>query len=219
MRINSTVALTFILLTLMFGAGIVTGAWGFAIGREALKGITQPDARPTNKGGKKPSSTRASEELVILQEEDIIKKVKTRLDGNAKSAPAATPASPKPEPEKQVTTSAKFPIVSQDKGVTIEVSGVRQRGDSVVFDVSIKNEGTQPVKFLYSFLNVTDEQGRVLSADTDRLPTELPPNNQKFSGTVSLSTTLLDKAQKVSIQLTDYPDQKLQLRMADIPVK
>ena len=219
MRINSTVALTFILLTSMFGAGIVTGAWGFAIGREALKGITQPDARPTNKVGKKSGSARASEELVILQEEDIIKKVKTRLDGNAKSAAPANTVSPKPEPEKQVATPVKFPIVSQDKGVTIEVSGVRQRGDSVVFDVAMKNEGSQPVKFLYSFLNVTDEQGRVLSADTDRLPTELPPNNQKFSGTVSLSATLLDKAQKVSIQLTDYPDQKLQLRMADIPVK
>lgn len=217
MRINSTVALTFILLTLMFGAGIVTGAWGFAIGREALKGITQPDARPTNKVGKKNGSTRTSDALVVLQEDDIIKKVKTRLDGNAKSTTASI-ASPKPEPEKQANP-AKFPIISQDKGVTAEVSGVRRRGDSVVFDVSMKNEGSQSVKFLYSFLNITDEQGRVLSADTDGLPTELPPNNQKFTGTVSLSTALLDKAQKISIQLTDYPDQKLQLRMADIPVK
>ncbi len=218
MRINSTVALTFILLTLMFGAGIVTGAWGFAIGREALKGITQPDARPTNKVSKKNSSARASDELVVLQEADIIKTVKARLDGNAKSASVST-SQPKTEPEKQITAPAKLPIVSQDKGVTMEVSSVRQRKDAVVFDVSMRNEGTQSVKFLYSFLNITDEQGRVLSADTDGLPTELPPNNQKFTGTVSLSTTLLDKAQKISIQLTDYPDQKLQLRLADIPVK
>ena len=216
MRINSTVALTFILLTLMFGAGIVTGAWGFAIGREALKGITQPDARPTSKASKKNGSTRASGELVVLPEADIIKTVKVRLDGNAKSA-SVSPS--QPEPEKQATAPAKFPIVSQDKGVTMEVSGVRQRKDSVVFDVSMRNEGSQSIKFLYSFLNITDEQGRVLSADTDGLPTELPPNNQKFTGTVSLSTTLLDKAQRISIQLTDYPDQKLQLRIADIPVK
>ncbi len=218
MRINSTVALTFILLTLMFGAGIVTGAWGFAIGREALKGITQPDARPTNKVSKKNGSARAPDALVVLQEDEIIKKVKTRLDGNAKS-PTASIASPKPETEKQATNPAKFPIISQDKGVTVEVSGVRRRGDFVVFDVSMKNEGSQSVKFLYSFLNITDEQGRVLSADTDGLPTDLPPNNQKFAGTVSLSTALLDKAQKISIQLTDYPDQKLQLQMTDIPVK
>lgn len=216
MRINSTVALTFILLTLMFGAGIVTGAWGFAIGREALKGITQPDARPTNKVSKKSGSARATDELVVLQEADIIKTVKARLDGNAKSASASTS---QPEPEKTAAAPAKFPIISQDKGVTVEVSGVRQRKDSVVFDVSMRNEGTRSVKFLYSFLNITDEQGRVLSADTDGLPTELPPNNQKFAGTVSLSTTLLDKTKKISIQLTDYPDQKLQLRMADIPVK
>ncbi len=216
MRINSTVALTFILLTMMFGAGIVTGAWGFAIGREALKGITQPDARPTNKVSKKNGSARATDELVVLPEADIIKTVKARLDGNAKSTSVSTP---QPEPEKTATAPAKFPIISQDKGVTVEVSGVRQRKDSVVFDVSMRNEGARSVKFLYSFLNITDEQGRVLSADTDGLPTELPPNNQKFAGTVSLSTTLLDKAQKISIQLTDYPDQKLQLRMADIPVK
>lgn len=216
MRINSTVALTFILLTMMFGAGIVTGAWGFAIGREALKGITQPDARPTNKVSKKNGSARATDELVVLPEADIIKTVKARLDGNAKSTSVSTP---QPEPEKTATAPAKFPIISQDKGVTMEVSGVRQRKDSMVFDVSMRNEGTRSVKFLYSFLNITDEQGRVLSADTDGLPTELPPNNQKFAGTVSLSTTLLDKAQKISIQLTDYPDQKLQLRMADIPVK
>lgn len=218
MRINSTVALTFILLTSMFGAGIVTGAWGFAIGREALKGITQPDTRPANKVSKKNGSARASDELMVLQEADIIKTVKARLDGNAKPA-AATTSPSKQEPEKQATAPAKFPIISQDKGVTVEVSGVRQRKDLVVFDVSMRNEGAQSVKFLYSFLNITDEQGRVLSADTEGLPSELPPNNQKFTGTVSLSTTLLDKVQKISIQLTDYPDQKLQLRMADIPVK
>jgi hypothetical protein len=57
-RINSTVALTFILLTLMFGAGIVSAAAGFSIGREALKGITQPDARPTNKVNRKNPNGR-----------------------------------------------------------------------------------------------------------------------------------------------------------------
>ena len=67
MKVNPTVALTFTLLTLMLGAGLLTGAWGFAIGREALKGITQPDARPTNKGAAQNSSVR--EDLVLLKEE------------------------------------------------------------------------------------------------------------------------------------------------------
>jgi hypothetical protein len=218
MRINSTVALTFILLTLMFGAGVVSGAWGFAIGREALKGITQPDARPTNKVNKKNNSGRG-EELVILKESDILKVVKERIDGGS-SKPSTVPSpSPKTDLNQQTSLPGKFPFVSQDKGVTIEVTGVRQQTDFVVYDVALQNEGTQPVKFLYSFLNISDDQGRALSADTTGLPTDLPIGSQKFTGTVSISTALLDKAQKISVQLTDYPDQKLQLKLANIPVR
>ncbi|MGV0027115.1 hypothetical protein [Phormidesmis priestleyi] len=217
MRINSTVALTFILLTLMFGAGVVSGAWGFAIGREALKGITQPDARPTNKVNKKNTSGRG-EDLVILKEDDILKAVKGRIDGGTPKSSAPPSPSPKAD-DKQTSLPGKFPFVSQDKGVTIELTGVRQQADSVVYDVALKNEGTQPVKFLYSFLNIADEQGRALSADTAGLPTELPAGSPKFTGTVSISTALLDKAQKLSVQLTDYPDQKLQLKLSDVPVR
>lgn len=220
MRINSTVALTFILLTLMFGAGIVSGAWGFAIGREALKGITQPDARPTNKVNKKNTSGRG-EELVILKEDDILKKVKDRIDGGTAKPVASNSGIPqiKTDGEKQPLSLAKFPFVSRDKGVTIEVTGMHLRTESVVYDVALQNGGAQPVKFLYSFLNVADEQGRALSADTAGLPTELPASSQKFTGTVSIPTALLDKAQKLSIELTDYPDQKLQLKLSDVPVR
>jgi hypothetical protein len=217
MRINSTVALTFILLTLMFGAGVVSGSWGFAIGREALKGITQPDARPTNKVNKKNTSGRG-EDLVILKEEDILKTVKGRIEGGTPKS--SVPPSPSPKADgKQTSLPGKFPFISQDKGVTIELTGVRQQADFVVYDVALKNDGVQPVKFLYSFLNIADEQGRALSADTKGLPTELPIGSQKFTGTVSISTALLDKAQKLSVQLTDYPDQKLQLKLSDVPVR
>jgi hypothetical protein len=219
MRINSTVALTLILLTFMFGAGVVSGAWGFAIGREALKGITQPDARPTNKVNKKNTSGRG-EDLVILKENDILKMVKDRISGGTPKS--TTPPSPSPSPkadDKQTSLPGKFPFISQDKGVTIELTGVRQQADFVVYDVALKNEGTQPVNFLYSFLNIADEQGRALSADTKGLPTELPVGSQKFIGTLSISTALLDKAQKLSVQLTDYPDQKLQLKLSNVPVR
>ena len=48
MRLNSTVVLTLVLLVLMVGAGLTSATWGYKLGREALKGITQPDARPVN---------------------------------------------------------------------------------------------------------------------------------------------------------------------------
>jgi hypothetical protein len=67
-------------------------------------------------------------------------------------------------------------------------------------------------------LNVTDDQGRALSAITEGLPGELPPTGEAFSGTVSIPTALLEDAKKLSMTLTDYPDQKLQLKMSEIPV-
>jgi hypothetical protein len=97
MKINSTVALTFILLALMFGAGVVSASWGFAIGREALKGITQPDSRPTNKVNRKPNGSR--DEMMILKEEDIIKAVKEKTGDKEK--PSDKPASPSPAASSQ----------------------------------------------------------------------------------------------------------------------
>ncbi|WP_202925216.1 hypothetical protein [Myxacorys almedinensis] len=90
-RINSTVALTFILLALMFGAGVVSSAWGFAIGREALKGITQPDSRPTNKVNRKNPNGR--EALTFFKEDDILMKVKSRMGGGTQPSVSPSPSS------------------------------------------------------------------------------------------------------------------------------
>lgn len=87
-----------------------------------------------------------------------------------------------------------------------------------MIDVSLKNDSDRSVQFLYSFLNVTDERGRALSATTEGLPGELPANQQKSSGTIKISTALLDDAEKLSLTLTDYPDQRLQLQISGIPV-
>jgi len=50
------------------------------------------------------------------------------------------------------------------------------------------------------------------------LPGELPPDGQEYSGTVSIPAALIENAQKLSLTLTDYPDQRLQLKMSEIPV-
>lgn len=81
MKFNITVALTFTLLALMFGAGVVSASWGFTLGREALKGITQPDVRPTSNVGSRKGNTPGAKEIVILKEEDIIKSVKRQIEG------------------------------------------------------------------------------------------------------------------------------------------
>jgi hypothetical protein len=218
MKLNSTATYTFILLFLMLGAGALSATWGFSLGSEALKGVTQPDSRP-NKGNTRRTSSQP-EEISILKEADIIKDVKERTSSNAK-APAEKDTqekvtSPDDEPKQP---ASKFPFISKDKGVTLEVTAMRRQGDTVVFDVGIRNEGDQSVKFLYSFLNITDDQGQILTGETAGLPMELPAKSEKFTGTVSISSVLLTNAERVSMQLSDYPDQKVQLEMSEIPVK
>ncbi|MCC3407411.1 MAG: hypothetical protein JGK17_17825 [Microcoleus sp. PH2017_10_PVI_O_A] len=212
----------------MFGAGVTSSVWGFTIGREALKGTTQPDVRPSNNAGSgKQGSATSKDQVSILKEKDILKTVKARVEGRdpdkktAGTNTKADKASPKPATAKKpaaANASAKFPLNSRDGGVTLEVSAASQRSNSMLLDVSMKNEGSQAVRFLYSFLNVTDNQGRALSATAEDLPAELPPNGQVYYGTVSIPTALLENAKEISLTLTDYPGQKLQLQISGIPV-
>lgn len=240
MKFNSTVALTLILLAMMLGAGFVSSMWGFTIGHEALKGITQPDVRPTKKLVNEQQGTSSGKEGVkMLREAEILADVQAyikskaneaksdrnsngdRQDESAPKSPSA-PESPdveaSPDESLESPNSLNLPLKSQDQGVTLEVTSTSVQGGSLLLNVNLKNEGSNSVRFLYSFLNVTDDKGRALSAITEGLPGELPANGSGFSGTVSIPTALLDDAKTLSLTLTDYPDQKLKLNMSEIPV-
>ena len=82
MRLNPAFAFTLILLSLMFGAGIVSASWGYALGRTALIGVRQPDARPSSGPTNLGEHPHRGAGLVILYEEDILKSVKARIEGN-----------------------------------------------------------------------------------------------------------------------------------------
>lgn len=241
MKFNSTVALTLILLAMMLGAGFVSAMWGFTIGHEALKGVTQPDVRPTKKLAENQQASPGKEGVKILREEDILASVKAYINSNGeesskdKENQKANDVSQSETKDQQTeqtsdevsSTEASFtstnselnlPLKTADRGVSLEVRSADQQGGSLLLNVRLKNESAEAVRFLYSFLNVTDDQGRALSAITEGLPGELPPNGEEFSGTVSIPTALLEDSQKLSLTLTDYPDQKLQLKMSEIPV-
>ncbi|MDJ1182224.1 hypothetical protein [Roseofilum casamattae] len=85
MRLNSTVALTLILLSMMFGAGLISAALGFNIGREALKGITQPDSSPSSTMVNRQPGTTGKTAVPILKEEEILKRVDTYIEGEEAS--------------------------------------------------------------------------------------------------------------------------------------
>ncbi len=215
MKLNSTVALTLILLSLMVGAGVVSAAWGIALGRDALKGVTQPDTRPTNNLAKRQGAARR-EELTILREEDIVANAKARINGAAKPNNPVNkdkvPADPK------ANNKTPFPIVSQSENVVLEVNSAKKQGDALVLQVTLRNNGDRTVQFLYSNLVVIDNQGRELTANTDGLPSELPGASEKFSGTITIPANVLEDAAKVSLSLTDYPDEQLELKVSDVPV-
>lgn len=222
MKRKSTSGLTIALLSFMLMIGIVSAAWGFTFGRKALKGITQPTIGPVfgaSNQGKRPQGGST-----FLQEEDILEHVKAETSGSKvqsspEEASSNQPVSnPAPRESSQPKSAPGFPIKSQDEDVVFEVRSARKQGDQLILDVALTNNGSKSVQFLYTFLDITDEQGRVLSATTTGLPAELQPSSEAFSGTITIPDISLEDAQKLSLRLQDYPDQDIELEVSDVPV-
>ncbi|AFZ59652.1 hypothetical protein H6G54_13465 [Anabaena cylindrica FACHB-243] len=232
MKINSTVVLTLILLTLMLGAGSVSAFLGFTMGSSALKGVTTPDGRPATKFASGKTNNAQQVGISLLKEDEILKSVQSRIQGNTSASKAKKldededeTKTKKPEVQEtpQEVTEEKlqpgFPVVAESEGVTLSVQSARYSGGDLLLKVKMQNQGADSVRFLYSFLDVTDDKGRTLSAITEGLPAELPTKGPTFTGTISIPTALLDDVSKISLALTDYPAQKLKLQVSDIPVE
>jgi hypothetical protein len=216
----------------MLGAGSVSAFLGFSMGSSALKGVTSPDGRPTTKFASNRNNNAQADDVSLLKEEDIIKTVKARMQDNNNNNKAKIKdedeeeiKAKKPEAEEKQEEAAEeklepgFPVVSESEGVSMSVQSVRYSGGDLLLKVKMQNKGNDSVRFLYSFLDVTDDKGRTLSAITEGLPAELPGKGPTFTGTISIPTALLDDVGSVSLALTDYPAQKLKLQVSDIPVE
>ncbi|NJL11344.1 MAG: hypothetical protein HC908_17630, partial [Calothrix sp. SM1_7_51] len=88
----------------MLGAGSVSAYLGFALGSEALKGVTAPDARPTTKFANTKTGASPQSGVALLRETDIIKAVKERIEGKTKAA-----KSQKLEEEEEETAKQQKP--------------------------------------------------------------------------------------------------------------
>ncbi|MEA5467379.1 hypothetical protein [Spirulina sp. 06S082] len=238
MKTNSTVALTIALLSLMSLAGTASAFLGYSLGREALKGVTQPDISPTKKLSNNNPESTDKELKILLTEAELLKQAEDIINGKVIPEPIAESENPEnkdeegaisSEQEEEETSAEKsdklsdlgeiLPIKDSDRGVTLAIVEGKQEGSSLVLNVDLKNESEDSVRFLYSFLDVRDDQGRALSAITDGLPGELPANGKNFSGTIKIPTALLEDAKELSLTLTDYPDRNLELNLAKIPIK
>jgi hypothetical protein len=88
----------------------------------------------------------------------------------------------------------------------------------VVFNINLKNESPQPVKFSYRFLEIKDEQNHTLSGITEGLPDEIPANSQPFAGQVKIPLNLIQDRQQLTLNLSNYPDKTLTLSVKNIPL-
>lgn len=227
-NINSTIKLTLLLLVIMSGVGTASAYLAYKAGSEALQGVSQPTANPAKKLTKIKKTSTQTTEFEPVDEKTILIKVYDHIHGEKKKSSSKSfpqkEEEQKPQETSQNQPDSKTPLVGnlplkvQDSGVTLEVTDSSHQAGNVLLNVSLKNEGTQAVKFLYSFLEIQDSEGHSLSAITEGLPDELPPNKENFTGTIKIPSSLMNESQSLSINLTDYPDQKLELKLAKIPV-
>ena len=124
----------------------------------------------------------------------------------------------KNQDESETIPSGFVPIKNSSGGVTIEVDQAKFQGSSLILGVNLKNESPKSVRFLYSFMDVRDDQDRVLSAITEGLPGELPANGQEFQGNLIVPLSLLNNSRNISLTLKDYPEQELELKLEKISV-
>lgn len=191
----------------------MSGFLGFTLGHEALKSVSQPHINPIKKLIKSQQSDQAKG-FTIVNEREILVKVYDRIHGQSTQAAADQPQAAQSEAQTSV-----FPLKTEDGGVVLEVLKANKDQDSLLLDISLRNNGSEPVQFLYSFLEVKNDRDQPLGAITDGLPGEIPASGKDFLGTVSVPLSLVDDAQELSLKLTDYPNQKLKLEIPKIPVE
>ena len=83
MGISPAVAFTTILLALMVVAGLVSSSWGYALGRQALTGVRQPDARPASSAASNQASPASGDGSMLQDEQEIIREVQLRMSGGS----------------------------------------------------------------------------------------------------------------------------------------
>lgn len=228
MNINPTIVLTSLFLLMMMGAGSVSAMLGYKLGYQSLKGVSQPDVNPTRKLRDPDKSDTENKGLILVNEKRLLvknydyieaQKNKKKSPQNVAQKETKTPAeSETKESEGETKKEQILSLKTENNSVVLETVKVREEDDSLLLSVNLKNTGNKAARFVYSFLEIKDNQGKILSAVADGLPSELPANGNNFSGTVKIPLSLLTDSESLSLNLTDYPDQKIKLKIDNIPV-
>ncbi|WP_298617066.1 hypothetical protein [uncultured Thermosynechococcus sp.] len=202
---------------------LVTALIGYHLGRESLRGVSQPVVNPILGSAVNANDQSQGERSPILDEAQIIAQTKARIaemtqsSGDRESVPAPTASNEPPATDSEA--SRPLPIVAEDKGVRLEISRVDTIGQDLALHVSLKNDSSQGVQFIYTFLEIKNDKGTLLSALTEGLPTELPAGSDLVKGTILIPKSLLGNTKTLTLRLASYPNQDVQLQAANIPVE
>ena len=203
----------------------MSGVLGFVSGHEALKGVTQPDIRPNNKGGNKQNQNTKGLELILEQELIANAKKQMGTEEPKKDARQAKDAKKQADVfEKAVKNDPKsglpllkLPIVTEDQGIMMTVKSIASKGNDVKLELGLVNHGSQPVNFGQGTINVINDRERGIGTTTTGLPNSLAANGKEAKVMLIIPKNALDKVKSVSLQLTDV-DRKLQLEASGVPV-
>jgi hypothetical protein len=108
MKIKPSVVLISLLILSMLGGGLATGFIGMTFGDEALKGVTQPENRPTKKLGGDNQVSLGKDGVEMLNEKDILAKVKNKIYTESKNK-----GKTKTEKKKQRPKAVKKPKTNE----------------------------------------------------------------------------------------------------------
>lgn len=207
----------------MLIVGSVCGAVGYVFARQSLKGITQPATNPFLKESD-DLDRRPRQGADFLNEKDLIAKVKSQTSG-ANTAKEKQKTAPKPKKtqssdskEDKNSQPKSLPIKINNQGMNFEVKSLSREDDTLILNVALQNSSDDTIQFVYTFLDITDDQGQALFSEIRGLPTEFKPKGEIFFGTIKILDVPPESVEKVSISLNDYPDQKVKLNIQNIPV-
>jgi hypothetical protein len=233
-------------LVAFFFTAVVSGCVGYLFGQRALSGVSSPVTETSTSSASRV--IRDPRTVPLLNEAEVIAVAEALLRPPPPPTPLFTPppvaiAPPTPTPPRRLSpelASAPSPLstpqpvspsppprpsppppplqVAASEQVAMQVLSVRREGGQVVLNVALQNNSPETVRFLYSFLNVTDDNGRPIDALIEGLPGELPPNNQVFQGTIRIPASSLAGSRSLSLSLADYPSRRHQVGVSGIPV-
>jgi hypothetical protein len=221
MKLKSVLTITTLLLLSIIGAGAASAYIGYKMGETALKGVSQPEDNPTRKLANRQQGYRKPQPFKPLDEKTILTKVynqKYHHNKQAKKGKVEEKSKSEAKKNDKAVNPSTFPLKNTNNNVTLEVSQVKQEGGDILVLIGLTNQGQEAVKFLYSFLEVADSKGQALGAIVEDLPETIPANGKKIEGQIRIPITLTEDSESLSLNLSDYPDQKRKLVIKEIPL-